>query len=119
MKHTNVQEATSTPKVEEIVYGIEERESFYKKLFSNKGAVFGSIVIVLFILTAIFAPYIAPYKYDLMNMPNMLQSPNAQNLLGTDEFGRDILSRIIYGSQISLVVGFIAVMISAVIGIVL
>ena len=119
MKHTNVQEAISTPREEEIAYGIEEREPFSKKLFSNKGAVFGTIVISIFILTAIFAPYLAPYKYDFMNMPNMLTGPGANNLLGTDEFGRDILSRIIYGSRISLVVGFGAVSISMLIGIVL
>ena len=119
MKHTNVQEAISTPREEEIAYGIEEREPFSKKLFSNKGAVFGTIVISIFILTAIFAPYLAPYKYDFMNMPNMLTGPGTNNLLGTDEFGRDILSRIIYGSRISLVVGFGAVSISMVIGIVL
>ena len=119
MKHTNVQEAISTPREEEIAYGIEEREPFSKKLFSNKGAVFGTIVISIFILTAIFAPYLAPYKYDFMNMPNMLTGPGANNLLGTDEFGRDILSRIIYGSRISLVVGFGAVSISMFIGIVL
>ena len=119
MKHTNVQKAISTPKIDGVVYGIEERESFSKKLFSNKGAVFGTIVISIFILTAIFAPYLAPYKYDFMNMPNMLTGPGANNLLGTDEFGRDILSRIIYGSRISLVVGFGAVSISMLIGIVL
>ena len=119
MKHTNVQEAISTPKIDGVLYGIEERESFSKKLFSNKGAVFGTIVISIFILTAIFAPYLAPYKYDFMNMPNMLTGPGANNLLGTDEFGRDILSRIIYGSRISLVVGFGAVSISMLIGIVL
>lgn len=119
MKHTNVQEALSTPKENEIAYGIEERESFLKKLFSNKGAVFGAIVILIFILTALFAPLLAPYKYDLMNMPNMLVAPGGRNLLGTDEFGRDILSRIIYGSRISLFVGFGAVSISMLIGIVL
>ncbi len=119
MKQTNIQEAISTPREEEIVYGIEEREAFSRKLFSNKGAVFGTIVISVFILTAIFAPYLAPYKYDFMNMPNMLTGPGANNLLGTDEFGRDILSRIIYGSRISLFVGFVAVFISMFIGIVL
>ena len=119
MKHTSVQESTATPKDEEIIYGFEERESFWKKLFSNKGAVFGSIVIVIFIITALFAPYLAPYKYDFMNMPNMLTGPSVNNLLGTDEFGRDILSRIIYGSRISLLVGFVTVFISMIVGIVL
>lgn len=117
MKQTNVQESTATPIEEEILYGMEERESFFKKLFSNKGAVFGAVVIFLFITTAFFATYLAPYKYDLMNMPNMLTGPTTNNLLGTDEFGRDILSRIIYGSRVSLKVGFGAVFISMVIGI--
>lgn len=117
MKELNIEESSGTLKDREVIYGLEERESFLRKLFSNKGAVFGLVVIILFMLTALLAPYLAPYKYDFMNMPNMLTGPSAKNLLGTDEFGRDILSRIIYGSRISLVVGFITVFISMTLGI--
>lgn len=119
MKDFETREAIPHLKPEELLYEVEESKSFIRRLFSNKGAVFGGIVIMIFILTAIFAPVIAPYKYDLQNLPNMLINPNSQNLLGTDEFGRDILSRIIYGSRVSLVVGFVTVIISVSIGIVL
>jgi peptide/nickel transport system permease protein len=70
-------------------------------------------------ITAIFAPLIAPYPYDAIDLPQMLKAPNSENILGTDEFGRDIFSRIVYGSRISLQVGFIAVGISLVIGTIL
>lgn len=92
---------------------------FWRKLFSNKAALFGVVVIVMFIVLAFAAPLIAPYPYDQMNSEKILNPPNMQNIFGTDEFGRDIFSRIIYGARASLKVGFIAVGISMVIGTVL
>jgi len=101
----------------------EEVESwepnFWQRLFSNKMAVFGAAVILILFITAIFAPLIAPYPYDAIDLPQMLKAPNSENILGTDEFGRDIFSRIVYGSRISLQVGFIAVGISLIIGTIL
>lgn len=93
--------------------------NFWERLFSNKMAVFGATVILILFITAIFAPLIAPYPYDAIDLPQMLKAPNSENILGTDEFGRDIYSRIVYGSRISLQVGFIAVGISLVIGTIL
>ncbi|HOA20213.1 MAG TPA: ABC transporter permease [Sedimentibacter sp.] len=93
--------------------------NFWERLFSNKMAVFGATVILILFITAIFAPLIAPYPYDAIDLPQMLKAPNSENILGTDEFGRDIFSRIVYGSRISLQVGFIAVGISLVIGTIL
>lgn len=89
---------------------------FVKRLFLNKAAIFGATVILILIIAAIFASAIAPYPYDAINLPDMLKSPNAENLFGTDEFGRDIFSRIVYGSRVSLQVGFFAVGISLIIG---
>ncbi len=57
--------------------------------------------------TAIFAPWLAPYPYDLQDMSAILQSPGTQHLLGTDNLGRDLLSRLIYGSRVSLSIGFL------------
>jgi peptide/nickel transport system permease protein len=104
------------PEMAEPVSGFKE---FRHRLFKNKGAVFGLIIVCLLILCAIFAPVIAPYRYDAQNLPNMLQKPSAQHLLGTDEFGRDVFSRIVYGSRISIQIGFIAVGLSLFIGTIL
>lgn len=76
----------------------------------------GFIIILANILTAIFAPLIAPYDPYLQDLPNALLKPNHEHVLGTDSLGRDILSRVIYGSRISLLVGIVAVGIAAIIG---
>lgn len=82
----------------------------------NKMAMVGLIILVILLLTAIFAPFIAPYGYETTDYSNTFQKPSAQHLFGTDEFGRDIFSRVIYGARLSLSVGFIAVAISVAIG---
>lgn len=88
----------------------------FNRLKKNKMAMFGLVIIILLVFLALSADFIAPYGYDDQNLKDRLISPNSKYLLGTDNFGRDILSRIIYGSRISLQVGFIAVGISAIIG---
>jgi len=92
---------------------------FLAKLFGHKGAVFGAAIIILFVFTAAFAPWLAPYEYDKPDISAVLQPPSAEHLFGTDEFGRDILSRIVYGARISLNVSLVAVGISLVVGTVL
>jgi peptide/nickel transport system permease protein len=82
----------------------------------NKLAMAGLIILFILFLTAIFAPFIAPYGFDTTDYDNTFQQPSAEHLFGTDEFGRDIFSRVVYGSRLSLSVGFIAVAISVVIG---
>jgi peptide/nickel transport system permease protein len=79
-------------------------------------AMFGLLVILFLAFTAIFADVLAPYPYQKQNLAHMFETPSKQFLLGTDEFGRDILSRLIYGARISLQVGFIAVGIALVVG---
>ncbi|MBE6012573.1 ABC transporter permease [Anaeropeptidivorans aminofermentans] len=81
----------------------------FSRFLRNKMAVFGMIVILLLILCAIFAPIIAPYGIDEQDISIKLQSPSPDHLFGTDKFGRDIFSRVIFGSRISLQVGLIAV----------
>ncbi len=104
---------------------VEEKEEkrpvveFLTKLFKHKGAVFGAIIIFLFVFTAVFAPWLAPYEYDKPDSSAILQPSSAEHLFGTDEFGRDIFSRIVYGSRISLKVALVAVGISLVAGTVL
>lgn len=105
---------------EHIQEGYEGRSrGILKPILSNKGAVFGGIVILIFLLVAIFAPIMAPYPYDKIDLPNMLRAPCLKYPFGTDEHGRDILSRIIYGTRISLKVSILTVGISAIIGIAL
>lgn len=82
----------------------------------NKRAMFGLIFIVLLILLAIFADVIAPFGMKEQNMSNALQSPGGSHILGTDELGRDVLSRIIYGTRVSLTIGVSAVLFALSIG---
>jgi len=79
---------------------------FIRKFMRNKLAVFGAIILFLIILSALLAPWIAPYDPGATSLANKLSAPNAENLMGTDRFGRDILSRLLYGGRISLLVGF-------------
>ncbi len=92
---------------------------FLKRLFRHKGAVIGSIIIVLFVLTAALAPWLTRYSYDAPDVNAILQSPRREHIFGTDEFGRDIFTRIAYGARISLQVAFIAVSFSLMIGTIL
>ena len=83
----------------------------------NRLAMVGLVIIIILIITAIFADYIAPYGYAEQNLANQYQTPNAEHWFGTDELGRDIFSRVVYGSRVSLRVGFISVSISMTIGV--
>lgn len=82
----------------------------------NKLGMFCLIVVVLLVLIAVFAPLIAPYDPYAQDLTNMLQAPSAEHLFGTDEYGRDILSRVIYGCRVSLSVGVVSQAIALVIG---
>ena len=81
--------------------------------------VLGFLIVLGFMLMVLFAPILAPYHYAEQDIPNMLQGPSRQYLLGTDHLGRDLLSRIIYGARIALVVAVPAVTIALVGGITL
>jgi len=92
---------------------------FWRSFKRNRIALFGLIVLGLLLIIAIGAPWFAPYNYQESNLPQSMKPPSALHWLGTDELGRDILSRIIYGTRISLKVGLEAVAISLLIGILL
>ncbi len=85
-------------------------------IFRRKLSLIGMLIIILFILTAIFAHWLAPYDPYLMDTPNQLQLPSMTHLLGTDLLGRDTFSRLIYGAQTSLMVGLGAVAIGVIVG---
>jgi peptide/nickel transport system permease protein len=84
--------------------------------FGRKLAVVGLVIIIILIFTAIFAPVIAPYDPYKMDMAHTLNQPSAQHLLGTDSLGRDVLSRIMYGSRASLLVALGAIGMATIIG---
>ena len=84
---------------------ISEFKYMVKIFFRRPLAVIGLVILVVLVLTAIFAPLLAPYDPYEMNIVNKLKPPSATHLLGTDSLGRDTLSRIIYGAQTSLVIG--------------
>lgn len=88
----------------------------WHRLKRSPMAVIGLVLIVILFLMAIFAHAITPYTYSKQNLMHAFEPPSAQYIFGTDEFGRDIFSRIVYGARISLQVGFIAVGISMFIG---
>ena len=85
-------------------------------MFSRWVVTGGVVIIAILILVAIFAPLLAPYEPNMVDLKILLEQPSRSHLLGTDELGRDILSRVIYGSRISLMVGMVAVLIGGVIG---
>lgn len=87
------------------------------RLLKDPVSVVCGIIILLIILAAIFAPIVAPYGYEEMDYLNMLASPSRQHLCGTDELGRDIFSRLIWGARNSLMIGAISTIISSAIGI--
>ncbi|RGY93956.1 ABC transporter permease [Blautia wexlerae] len=76
----------------------------WKRFKRNPTALIGLAVVVLLILVAIFAPLIAPYDYQIQDYLAMMQSPSKAHLFGTDQFGRDIFSRCIYGTRYSLLI---------------
>jgi peptide/nickel transport system permease protein len=94
----------------------QDRWILLKRLARNKGAVAGAIIVLILLLIALFAPQVAPYEPDIQNFADSLKPPSSQHPFGTDKFGRDILSRVIYGSRISLQVGMISVGIGLVVG---
>lgn len=82
----------------------------------NKVALVSACVILAFALAAIFAPILTPYSYDDMDLANRLMPPSFAHPLGTDEGGRDVLARMLYGSRVSLLVGVVPTLLSMVVG---
>ena len=100
-----------------------ERNKIRSKIFSNTSSnillISGASIVLFFIIIAVFAPLIAPFNPALTNLNEVFTAPNSTYLFGTDALGRDVFSRVVYGTRISLFVGFIAVGISITIGVIL
>jgi peptide/nickel transport system permease protein len=87
-----------------------------RQYFRNKGAVAGAAILMVVVLVAVLAPVIAPYDPYAMYPKDQLKPPSSRFLLGTDQYGRDMLSRVIHGARISLMVGFAANIFSVALG---
>ncbi|AVM23083.1 ABC transporter permease [Bacillus pumilus] len=87
-----------------------------KQFFQHKLAVIGSVIVFLFLILAIFAPLIAPFGINEQSLGERFSAPSAAHWFGTDDFGRDIFSRVVHGARISLWVGFFSVLGSVILG---
>jgi len=101
---------------QEIPPRVSSFQYFRRVFFSRAVVIFGFSVVTLMVITAIFAPLLAPYDPYAQNLDNLMAKPSFEHLLGTDTVGRDTLSRIIYGSRTSLIVGVVALSLAAGIG---
>lgn len=93
-----------------------ELRRMVRQLGKNKLAIVGLVILVIEIVLAVLAPYIMPYDYTRMDMVNRFATPSVQHLFGTDDMGRDIFSRILYGARYSISIGFLAISLATVIG---
>ncbi len=93
-----------------------KRLRFVKRFLRSRNVMAGSLVLIVVILLVVLAPVISPYEPTQQFRRDRLQPPNAEFLLGTDNLGRDILTRILYGGQVSLQVGIVSVAIGATLG---
>ncbi len=85
----------------------------------NKTAVISFFLILLMILAAVFAPFLTPYEENEMDLMHRLAAPSGEHLLGTDEGGRDVLTRLLYGARVSLMIGVVPALLSLILGAVL
>lgn len=92
---------------------------FLKRFFKNRLALIGSIFLIIFILIALFAPILSTYNRDSIDLSNIESQPNINHILGTDELGRDIFTRLLYGGRVSLGVAISATALQLIIGVTL
>lgn len=106
--------ATTTPAV-----GAARSNAFWAALSRNRLSWVGLTLLFLIVFVAVFAPWVAPYDPLQQNIIARLEPPSSEFLLGTDSYGRDVLSRVIFGTRISLLVGFVAILIAMTVGTIL
>jgi ABC-type dipeptide/oligopeptide/nickel transport system permease subunit len=107
---------------QEVALGLDNARNMsgvrrFLKVFFNRGVVvLGIVIVLLFVIAAVFAPWLAPYDPAKIDMNNTLLQPSKDHWLGTDALGRDTLSRTIYGTQTSLLIGFFVVILGSIVG---
>ena len=111
---------TKTVHVDDNVLPVKKQTQFglmARRLAKDPVSVVCVIIILAIVVIAVFAPLIAPYGYDEMDLLSILQGPSSRHLCGTDELGRDILSRLVYGARNSLLIGAVSTVAACIIGI--
>jgi peptide/nickel transport system permease protein len=96
-----------------------EWKRFWRVFISRKLVIIGMVILFIFLVLAIFAPWLSPYPPSVPVLADALQNPNSHHWLGTDALGRDLLSRIIWGSRTSLEIGLLVVALASAVGIIL
>ncbi|HXD39824.1 MAG TPA: ABC transporter permease [Ramlibacter sp.] len=89
----------------------------WRRLLRRRGAMFGLVIVIFFVVLAVFAPYIAPYDPVATSWSAVRAAPSADYWFGTDEIGRDVLSRVVWGARASLLAGLVSVCISMALGV--
>jgi peptide/nickel transport system permease protein len=110
-----VEKVTSTD-YQEMAPRVNERQRFVRVFFQRRIVIFGILVLLVMFFCAIFAPLIAPYNPIEQNLKDFLQQPSGAHWLGTDNIGRDTLSRLIYGARTAVMIGFVTVALSTLLG---
>lgn len=111
--------STPVSSPETVAAPVSPLRSFWNHFRANRGAVGGLVVVLVVLLMAAFAPWLAPYAPDATHSTAFLQPPSLSHWLGTDAIGRDILSRLIYGSRLSLLIGLSVVALAMAVGVTL
>ena len=114
---TTLQASEPVDLLEHAEQGASLWRDAWQRLRKNKMAVGGGITLLLFILMALLTPWLAPYSYEAQNLDLGASPPSAAHWLGTDVFGRDVLTQVMYGGRVSLAVGFIATAVALLIGV--
>ena len=96
---------------------VSPRQDAWRRLKKNKPAMFGLVVLAVLVVLSVFAPWLTPYSYSGQDLELGPSPPSAAHWLGSDLFGRDLLTRMLYGSRVSLAVGFIASAVALLIGV--
>lgn len=114
---TTLQSSEPVDLLENAEEGASLWRDAWQRLRKNRMAVGGGITLLLFILMALLTPWLAPYSYEAQNLDLGASPPSAAHWLGTDVFGRDVLTQVMYGGRVSLAVGFIATAVALLIGV--
>ena len=94
----------------------KKKPIWLKKMLGNKKFCIGGVLLLIIVFMAIFAPYLTKYDYSAMKVGKLCERPSAAHILGTDNFGRDVFTRVVYGARISLLVSLTCMLLSVLIG---
>lgn len=116
--YTQLQQQGSTSEQKRLTLSVRSQWQLdLQRLRRHRGAMFGLLLILLIVLSAVLANWLAPYPVDEQHLDFIRSAPNRQFLLGTDSLGRDLLSRLLYGARIALLVGLVVVAIEVIVGV--